>query len=201
MATPDCTLTVDGVSLRLRVTRKRVKNINARLVEDELRVSAPPWVPRSELDEAVESLARRLVRRERARRVNDGHDALELARKVARRFPNPPEITEARFSTQQHARWGSYSTRTRTIRLSAALRHMPSWVLEAVVAHELAHVIHPDHSPAFWKLVCEVCPETDRAKAFLQGVSWVAGRWGGLPPVERGQLAAADRADRSEPRG
>ena len=182
------TLQIDGVTLALRVTRKRVKNINVRLVGNELRVSAPPWVSRRELHEAIEVLARRLVRRERARQVNGADDALELARKVARRFSNRPEIAAARFSTQQRARWGSYNTLTRTIRLNAALRQMPSWVLEAVVAHELAHVSHPDHSPAFWALLRRVCPQTDRARAFLEGVSWFGRSWERLPPVERSLL-------------
>jgi predicted metal-dependent hydrolase len=181
-------LEIDGLTLALRVTRKRVKNINVRLVGNELRVSAPPWVSRRELDEAIGLLARRLVRRERARQVNGAENALELARKVARRFPNHPEIAAARFSTQQRARWGSYNTRTRTIRLNAALRQMPSWVLEAVVAHELAHVSHPDHSPAFWALLRRVCPQTDRSRAFLEGVSWFGRTWERLPPVERSLL-------------
>jgi hypothetical protein len=66
---------------------------------------------------------------------------------------------------------------------------MPRWVLEAVVAHELAHVIHQDHSPAFWKLLRRICPDTDRAKAFLSGVSWLGLNWEKLPPVERALLA------------
>ena len=183
------TLTVDGVTLRLEVTRKKVKNINVRMVGDELRVSAPRWVSAGELDEAVETLARRLVRRERARKVNGEDNALELARRVARRFPDRPEIAAARFSTRQGSRWGSYSTRTRTIHLNAAIRLMPPWVLEAVIAHELAHVTHPDHSPAFWALLREVCPQTDRAHAFLEGVSWFGRSWETLPPVERSLLA------------
>ncbi len=195
MADSPRTLQIDGVTLALRVTRKRVKNINVRLVGNQLRVSAPRWVSAAELDEAIRTLARRLVRRERARQVNGTHDALELARKVARRFPKPPKIVEARFSTQQSARWGSYSTRTRTIRLSAALRQMPAWVLEAVVAHELAHVSHPDHSPSFWALLREVCPQTDRAKAFLEGVSWLGRSWEELPPVERTLLVDCGDVD------
>ena len=61
---------------------------------------------------------------------------------------------------------------------------MPRWVLEAVVAHELAHAIHPDHSPAFWELLHSVCPETERAMAFLEGVEWLAGNWEDISPVE-----------------
>jgi len=195
------TLTVDGVTLRLEVARKKVKNINVRLVGDELRVSAPRWVSARELDEAVDTLARRLVRRERAKKINGEDNALELARRVARRFPDRPGIAAARFSTRQSSRWGSYSTRTRTIHLNAAIRLMPPWVLEAVVAHELAHVSHPDHSPGFWTLLREVCPQTDRARAFLEGVGWFGRHWESLPPVERSLLIATDEAPKTSDRG
>jgi predicted metal-dependent hydrolase len=181
-------LLVDGLTLELRVTRKKVKNVNARLVGSQLRVSAPARISDDELDGIVETLARRLVRRVRAREINGEDDALELARRVAARFPTKPEITAARFSTRQRSRWGSYSGRTGTVHLNAALRKMPWWVLEAVVAHELAHTVHADHSEAFWELLRGVCPETDRARAFLEGVSWLGGAWETLPPVERSLL-------------
>jgi predicted metal-dependent hydrolase len=194
MATADRSITIDGVTLSLRLTRKRVRNINARLVGDELRVSAPHGVSDRELDTVVRQLARRLVRRERARKVNHADDALALVRRVALRFSDPPKVEAASFSTNQRGRWGSYSPRTGTVRLNAALRQMPSWVLEAVVAHELAHAVHRDHSPEFWQLVRQACPATDRARAFLEGVTWLAGSWSRLPPVERAQLGAAFEA-------
>lgn len=104
------------------------------------------------------------------------------------------------FVTTQRARWGSYSPRTKTVRLSAALRRMPRWVLEAVMVHELAHVFHPDHSPAFWRLLRDVCSDTDRAEAFLTGVSWLADHYGDLPAVERkllGELEERPKDKRS----
>lgn len=185
-------LEVDGVALELKVVRKRVKNINARLNGKVLSVSAPHRVSARELDETILQLARRLVRRSRADVVNSNGGANGIARKVAARFPNPPEVAEVRFVTNQMARWGSYSSQTGIIRLNAALRQMPPWVLEAVVAHELAHVFHLDHSPAFWELVRSVCPKTDRARAFLEGVTWLASSWDSLPPVERSQLTGKD---------
>jgi predicted metal-dependent hydrolase len=78
---------------------------------------------------------------------------------------------------------------TGIIRLNEVLRIMPPWVLEAVVAHELAHSVHPDHSPAFWKLVRSVCRHTDRANAFLDGVRWLATSWEWLEADHRAQLA------------
>lgn len=185
-------ITVDGETLTLVVTRKRVKNINVRLVDDELRVSAPPRVSEEELDEVVEALSRRLVRRRRAREINGEVDALALARRVARRFPDSPKIAAAKFSTRQTSRWGSYNTASRTVNLNAALRQMPTWVLESVVAHEIAHVRHPNHSPAFWKLLREACPQTDRARAFLEGVNWLGRAWAELPPLERSLLVGDD---------
>ena len=186
------TLEVDGVALELKVVRKRVKNINARLHGKTLSVSAPYRVSVRELDETILELARKLVRRSRADTLNSAGGADAIARKVAARFSNPPEVAEVRFVTNQTTQWGSYSPQTGIVRLNAALRQMPPWVLEAVVAHELAHTFHLDHSPAFWELVRSVCSKTDRARAFLEGVTWLAAAWDDLPPVERSQLTGRD---------
>jgi predicted metal-dependent hydrolase len=197
------TLEVDGVALDVTVTRKCVKNINARLHGSKLSVSAPHRVPVAELEQTIVELARKLVRRSRADALNADGGAEALARKIADRFPDPPEVTEVLFVTNQTSQWGSYSRQTGVIRLNACLRLMPPWVLEAVVAHELAHTVHLDHSPEFWELARSVCPRTDRARAFLEGVTWLAGAWDDLPPVERWQLTGTDqRSDRgfSEPR-
>ncbi len=180
---------VDEVTLDLVVVRKRVKNINARLHGSTLSVSAPHRVSRGEVRSVALELARRLLRRARADAVNGDDSGRIVADKVAARFPKPPRVTEVRFSTNQRSQWGSYSPRTGVIRLNAVLKVMPPWVLESVVAHELAHSVHPDHSPAFWKLVRSVCRHTDRANAFLEGVSWLASSWDGLQPAERSQLA------------
>jgi predicted metal-dependent hydrolase len=181
-------LDVDGVALELKVVRKRVKNINARLQGKVLSVSAPHRVSVRELDETIVELARKLVRRSRADALNSDGGAEILAQKVAARFPDPPEVSEVRFVTNQTTQWGSYSSQTGIVRLNAALRQMPPWVLEAVVAHELAHTFYLDHSPVFWELVRSVCPKTDRARAFLEGVTWLAAAWDDLPQVERSQL-------------
>lgn len=188
------TITVDGASLTLIVERKQVKNVNARLRGSTLSVSAPAGITNEKLEPVIQGLARRLLRRAHAGRINEEEDALALARKVAKRFPkSPPSVDRVLFVTTQRARWGSYSPRTKTVRLNAALRRMPRWVLEAVVTHELAHAFHPDHSPSFWNLLRRVCPETDRAKAFLDGVSWLAHNLERLPLAERKLLGEAGR--------
>jgi hypothetical protein len=185
-------ITVAGTTLSVVVTRKRVKNVNARLRGDTLLVSAPDRLPQADLDRAVTELAGRLVRRVRARTVNGEADLAGAARRIAARFPQSPPPFAVRFSTSQRARWGSCSARDGTILVNAALAHMPPWVLDAVLAHELVHLFHRDHGPAFRELLRRVCPDAERARAFLHGVSWVAGRWHSLPAVEREQLAGAE---------
>ena len=90
--TPPRTITVDGTTLTLIVERKHVKNVNARLRESTLSVSAPLTLPQEELDRMIVDLARRLVRRARAQEVNAEENALALARRIAARFPKPPEV-------------------------------------------------------------------------------------------------------------
>jgi predicted metal-dependent hydrolase len=184
------TIQIDGTALTVLVERKRVKNVNARLEGSVVKVSAPIHIPNAELDQAIRELARTLLRRAWTRRVNREGDALTLARRVAARFPEPPVVRRVVFVTTQHVQWGSYSPTTGAIRLHAALRQMPRWVLEAVVAHELAHAVHLDHTKTFWRLVRRVCPATDRANAFLEGVTWLSTSWERLPPVERSLLTA-----------
>lgn len=52
---------------------------------------------------------------------------------------------------------------------------MPDWVLDYVLLHELSHLIHADHSPAFWAQM-DGYSHLERAKAFLEGASFAAAR-------------------------
>ena len=65
------------------------------------------------------------------------------------------------------SRWGSCSGRGR-IRLSWRLVMAPDWVWRAVVAHEVAHLAHMNHGPAFHDLAHRLAGGRDReARAWL----------------------------------
>lgn len=57
------------------------------------------------------------------------------------------------------SRWGSCNTRTGRITLSLALAQQPPEVLEAILVHELAHLLVPHHGPAFKAVLDEHLPD------------------------------------------
>ena len=64
-------------------------------------------------------------------------------------------------------RWGSCSS-DGTISLSWRLILAPEDVLDYVVAHEVAHLVHQDHSRAFWRLVGELTPSVAGPQRWLK---------------------------------
>ena len=65
-------------------------------------------------------------------------------------------------------RWGSCSPHRNSIRYSWRLILAPPQVLDYVAAHEVGHLIHADHSPAFWAVVARLDPEWKAHRAWLR---------------------------------
>ena len=90
--------------------------------------------------------------------------------------------TSVRWSTNQGRRWGSCTPSDGTIRISDRVRGMPRWVLDYVLLHELAHLLHAGHGPEFWAEL-DAYPRTLRARGFLEGYAYAAER--GAPAGRR----------------
>lgn len=73
-------------------------------------------------------------------------------------------------------RWGSMSSR-RSLRLNAALVHVPPALCDYVIVHELCHLLHPDHSPAFHASVRSFLPEADQLRLQLKNWGYVLTMW------------------------
>ena len=88
--------------------------------------------------------------------------AKAIIKEVPKEF-RPTKITVRDTSS----RWGSCST-SGTISLSWRLAFAPPEIMRYVIIHELAHIKHMDHSPAFWAQVSKLYGEgVGRAKLWL----------------------------------
>jgi predicted metal-dependent hydrolase len=64
-------------------------------------------------------------------------------------------------------RWGSASPGGR-IALNPELIHMPSRCIEYVITHEICHLKHPNHGPAFIRLLVSLLPDWRQRKERLE---------------------------------
>ena len=64
-------------------------------------------------------------------------------------------------------RWGSCTVRD-NINLNWRLIKAPIFVVDYVIAHELAHLLEPNHTPRFWNIVKTQVPTMDRARGWLR---------------------------------
>lgn len=85
--------------------------------------------------------------------------ALERAAALGRR-PGRISIRD------QRTRWGSCAANG-DLSFSWRLILAPPPILDYVVSHEVAHLVHMDHSPAFWRTVASVYPEYRTARDWL----------------------------------
>jgi predicted metal-dependent hydrolase len=104
-----------------------------------------------------------------ARRVRDylKREALRDFETASRRAAAQLGVTVKRVSVRdQSSRWGSCSS-TGLLSYSWRLILAPSFVLDYLAAHEVAHLIEMNHSRRFWRLVERICPHMQRAKSWL----------------------------------
>ncbi|MCA1840443.1 MAG: M48 family metallopeptidase [Actinobacteria bacterium] len=154
-------------AIEVRRSDRRKRTVAAKLEKDTLIVYLPARMSRAEEIDWIDKMRERFEARERREKLNSTGDLDRRARSLNRRyFDGKLEWRSITYVTNQNSRYGSCTFGDATIRLADCLAGMPGWVKDYVVVHELAHLIAPDHSERFWKLVNRY-PLTERARGFL----------------------------------
>ncbi|MEC7988091.1 MAG: SprT family zinc-dependent metalloprotease [Myxococcota bacterium] len=123
--------------------------------QDVIRVSYPPMLrTRGDLEERLKDWV--------------ADQTLAMAKALSEKWASnlqrqPKSIRLGRGQTT----WGTCSTRG-IVRLHKSLAQAPPPVLEYVLAHELAHLCHMNHSRAFWAEVARIFPEWEAGKRKLR---------------------------------
>lgn len=183
-AADERTLLVDGIEVRL--SRKRVKNLNLRISRDgsHVDVSAPSWVSEDEV--------RGFVRRKAA--WIESHLAQAADTPMARASQaTPEEVARWREAVSScvpaliaawepimgvragkvayrnmTSRWGSCQPSTGRICINVRLALYPPECLEYVVVHELCHLLERGHGPRFHQLMDAFMPDWKQRRAKLR---------------------------------
>lgn len=128
----------------------------ARLEGGELRIGVPATAGSEEIARVVRAWLRARFEETLAERMAYWVRKTSLA-------PHGVKASSAR------SRWGS-CTRAGVVRVSWRTICLPPAVLDYVIVHELAHLRHFDHSPAFWSTVREHFGACEEARAFLRKI-------------------------------
>jgi predicted metal-dependent hydrolase len=149
----------------IRSPRRR-KTAQARLHGSRLEIRIPAGCSKAEEHDLIKHFRAKFERMRGAEDIDLSQRAAALAAHFG--LPRPTSI---RWVGNQQHRWGSCTPGDGTIRLSDRLTGFPSWVVDYVIVHELAHLVVASHSARFWSLV-NAYPLTERARGFLMAKGW-----------------------------
>lgn len=149
---PGASILIDGVSVLIDWQPGHPRT--PALIASRLRVGGPP-----------ESLPARIERWLKARaRADLTEQTLWLAGRIQRKVGRVAIADPS-------SRWGSCAgwNRPEGARIGYSWRLIlaPAWVRASIVAHEVAHLVHPNHSPAFHALNRELDPRAAEARRWL----------------------------------
>jgi predicted metal-dependent hydrolase len=171
--------------VEVRRSARRRRTVSAYRDGERTIVLIPARMSREEEGQWVSRMLERLGAQERRRRPSD-EALLVRAGDLSRRHLGGRAVpVSVRWVENQGTRWGSCTPADGSIRISTRLRGLPSWVLDYVLVHELAHLLVPGHGPRFWALV-EDFPRTERARGFLEG--WSIARGDGFAGEDDGDV-------------
>ncbi|MGK0209281.1 MAG: putative metal-dependent hydrolase [Patescibacteria group bacterium] len=127
----------------------REKNYG-KIKGDYLHYRLPDYHSEEQRQETISKITRKLLAKEHLQEL---HYHVGRLNKI--HFNKPIQKISYRYTI---SRWGACKHQTQEIELSTRLLLAPLAVLEYVIIHELAHLIEPNHSNRFWKLVQQADP-------------------------------------------
>jgi predicted metal-dependent hydrolase len=164
--------------IEVRRSARRRRTVSAYREGERIVVLIPARFSRLEEQRWVKDMVERVTARERrdrdrGPRRSDAALARRCRELSAQYLGGTVAPASVRWVDTMRTRWASCTPADRTIRVSSRLRDVPSWVLDYVLVHELAHLRVVGHGREFWALVARY-PRTERARGYLDGVSAAA---------------------------
>lgn len=172
-----------GNPIRVQLRRdKRLKKTLRweRLPDGSLLLRVPNRFPRHKVSSLLEQVATQLDQTNLVQSHRTDADLQQRAELINQKhFDGKIQWNAIRWVSNMQLRLGSCTRGGVTdghIRISNKIKNWPDWVVDYVIAHELLHRRHPNHSEAFWNDLKATYPLTERARGFIHGVGFAAGQ-------------------------
>ncbi len=130
-----------------------------------LELMVPATMPRDEREHWAEVMIHRFERRAQRSRPDDARLQERARRLNQMHFGGKLRWTSIGFAEMER-QWGSCTFTDGAIRIARRTATLPDWVLDYLLVHELAHLVHSDHGDGFHELENRY-PLTERAKGYL----------------------------------
>ena len=161
------------MEVRIIRSKRRLRTVSARLVKDLLLINAPLILSQERLDKIIAGFKSKFARKMLKEELSKEHNLSDLASKLNKRyFGNKLKVESIEYVTSQNSKFGCCNYNSAQIRISHRIGLMPEWVRRYVLIHEMAHLIEPNHSRAFWDIVYRY-KLTERARGYLMAVGKV----------------------------
>jgi predicted metal-dependent hydrolase len=172
----------NGLSVTVSVRRDRRLKKSSRWqwqAKDSILLRVPYRLPNRIVNEIVEKIAAQLKKQERLAERRTDAGLQQRAEALNRKYFNGRiEWRAIRWVSNMNARLGSCTNGGVTeghIRISDKIKDWPQWVVDYIIAHEMVHRLHPNHSQAFWETLTGGYPLVERARGFIRGVGFAQG--------------------------
>jgi predicted metal-dependent hydrolase len=164
--------------IEVRRSARRRRTVSAYRDGEKIVILMPARMTKAAERRLVTEMVQKVTSREatlrsRGPRASDRALLVRSAELASAYLDGRAQPTSVRWVTNMAHRWGSCTPSDGTIRLSHRLQSMPSWVIDYVLIHELAHLLEPGHGPTFWSWA-DRYPRTERARGFLEGIAMAA---------------------------
>ena len=145
--------------INLQYHEKNIISVRIEMQEKKFLIILPKIIKKEEINENVKRALRNLFK-------NNTEAILD------ERLPYWSNITKIKYSSMQvrdaKTKYGSCVPKTKALHFSSRLVMLKQEAIDAVIVHELCHIVHPNHSKDFYKLVKTYIQNYDELDKYLK---------------------------------
>lgn len=178
-------LKLKNCTIRYDLQYKKVKNINLRIkVDGKISVSANRWISQKQIDSFLLSKEEFIVRtlEKFSRRVSSPSRQYFAEKEICSVIRNICESVYPYFREKgieypqiklrkMVSQWGNCRKEKGILTFNKNLLYAPIECIEYVVWHEFTHLLHPNHSIAFYNELGKVCPHWKECRKRLKEIN------------------------------